>query len=194
MIVTMKQKIFTCLILLFCSFFFIASPGVSADYPKKAVKLIVPWKAGGGTDAIMRVFAEYLGKELGGTVVIVNVPGVSGTLGLKQGVEAEADGYTLVTLHESVICTYLTGVSTFNFDNVLPIANITSTNITSTPIIMAVGKDARWNDMRDLTAYAKQHPGEVKFGASLGANAHFTILDYSDMAGVERCKCPFYHS
>ena len=58
---------------------FTAGP-VLAEYPDKPVKLIVPWKAGGGTDALFRVVAHYAAKYLGESVVIVNAPGVGGAL------------------------------------------------------------------------------------------------------------------
>ena len=55
-----------------------------AEYPEKPVQLIVPWKAGGGTDALFRVVAHFAGKYLGQPIVIVNVPGVGGTMGARQ--------------------------------------------------------------------------------------------------------------
>ncbi|MCJ7830032.1 MAG: tripartite tricarboxylate transporter substrate binding protein, partial [Desulfobacterales bacterium] len=73
-----------------------AAMAVAADdYPTKPVKLIVPWSAGGGTDALMRVIAHFAGKYLGKPVAVVNVPGVGGTLGARQGKDAKPDGYTL---------------------------------------------------------------------------------------------------
>ena len=53
---------------------------IASDYPSKPVQLIVPWGAGGGTDALMRVVAHFSGKYLGKPMVVVNVPGVGGTL------------------------------------------------------------------------------------------------------------------
>ena len=153
---------------------------LAGEYPEKSIKLIVPWKAGGGTDALMRIVAHYTSKYLGQTVVVVNVPGVGGTLGARQGKDAKPDGYTLTATHESVISSYIVGVAEFNYSNFVPIANMTST-----PAMLAARADAPWNDMRDLVADAKKRPGEITFGATLGSTSHFFPLEIAQKAGIK---------
>ncbi len=152
----------------------------AADYPTKAVKLIVPWGAGGGTDAIMRVVAHVAEKYLGEPMVVVNVPGVGGTLGARQGKTAKPNGYTLTATHESVISSYIVGVAEFNYGDFEPIANMTLT-----PAMVAARPDAPWDDMKEMVAYAKDHPGEIKFGATLGSTSHFFPLEIAHAAGIE---------
>ena len=151
-----------------------------AAYPEKPVQLIVPWKAGGGTDALFRIVAHYAGKYLGQPMVIVNVPGVGGTLGARQGKDSKPDGYTLTATHESVISSYLTGVSDFNYADFIPIANMAVN-----PIVVSTRWDAPWQNMKDLVADAKKRPNQIKYGVTLGSTSHFYALGIAKNAGVE---------
>ncbi len=153
---------------------------LAGEYPEKSVKLIVPWKAGGGTDALMRLVAHYATKYLGKSIVVVNVGGVGGTLGARQGKDAKPDGYTLTATHESVISSHIVGVAEFNYSSFIPIANMTST-----PAMLAARADAPWNDLRDLVADAKKRPGEITFGATLGSTSHFFPLEIGSKAGIK---------
>lgn len=153
---------------------------LAGEYPEKPVKLIVPWKAGGDTDVLMRIIAHYAGKYLGQPMVVVNVGGVGGTLGARQGKDAKPDGYTLTATHESVITSYIVGVAEFNYSQFQPIANMIAT-----PAIVAARPDASWNNMKDLVTEAKKKPGEIKFGATLGSTSHFFPLMIAYEAGIE---------
>jgi len=152
----------------------------AGEYPEKPIKLIVPWAAGGDTDVLMRIIAHYAGKYLGQPMVVVNVGGVGGTLGARQGKDAKPDGYTLTATHESVITSYIVGVAEFNYSQFQPIANMIAT-----PAIVAARPDAPWNNMKDLIADAKKKPGEIKFGATLGSTSHFFPLMIAHEAGIE---------
>ena len=167
-------------VLALCCITMWSGTGLAGEYPEKSIKLIVPWKAGGGTDALMRIVAHYTSKYLGQTMVVVNVPGVGGTLGARQGKDAKPDGYTLTATHESVISSYIVGVAEFNYSNFIPIANMTST-----PAMLAARADAPWNDLKDLVADAKKRPGEITFGATLGSTSHFFPLEIAQKAGIK---------
>lgn len=155
-------------------------PSAADEYPKKPIQLIVPWGAGGGTDALMRVIAHFASKHLPQPMVVVNVPGVGGTLGARQGKDAKPDGYTLTATHESVISSRIVGVSDFDYSDFIPIANMTLT-----PAMVASRPDAPWNNMKDLIADAKKNPGKITFGATLGSTSHFFPLDIAYQAGIE---------
>jgi tripartite-type tricarboxylate transporter receptor subunit TctC len=171
---------FVSVIVLCCTFIWIGDALAKGEYPTKPVKLIVPWKAGGGTDALMRIIAHYAGQYLGQPMVVVNVGGVGGTLGARQGKDAKPDGYTLTATHESVISSYIVGVAEFNYSSLIPVANMTST-----PAMLAARADAPWNDVRDLVADAKKRPGEITFGATLGSTSHFFPLEIAYKAGIK---------
>ena len=166
--------------LAFCCITTWSGSAFAGEYPEKSIKLIVPWKAGGGTDALMRLVAHYAGKYLGQPMVVVNVPGVGGTLGARQGKDAKPNGYTLTATHESVISSYIVGVAEFNYSSFIPIANMTNT-----PAMLAARADAPWNDLKDLIADGKKRPGEITFGATLGSTSHFFPLEIGKKAGIK---------
>lgn len=152
----------------------------ATSYPEKPVQLVVPWGAGGGTDALMRVVAHYSEKYLGQPMVVVNVPGVGGTLGSRQGKDAKPDGYTLTATHESVISSKIVGVVEFGYEAFIPLANLTNT-----PGMVVARADAPWNSAKDLVEDAKKNPGKFTFGATLGSTSHFFPLDIAHSAGIE---------
>ena len=81
-----------------------------AAYPDRPIKMIVPWAAGGDTDAIYRVIAASMEKHLGKPVVIVNITGASGTVGAREAKKAAPDGYTIFSVHDSIHTTYYTEI------------------------------------------------------------------------------------
>ena len=176
----MKKFLKVISLIVFCLIFLSGTLAIADNYPTKPVKLIVPWGAGGGTDALMRVVAHFATKYLGQPMVVVNVPGVGGTLGARQGKDAKPDGYTLTATHESVISSKIVGVSDFDYSDFIPIANLTLT-----PAMVAAQPNATWNDMHAMIAEAKKKPGTIKFGATLGSTSHFFPLDIAHQAGIE---------
>src|SRR4030088_1077705 len=73
-----------------------ALPASAADYPNHAIKMIVPFAAGGGTDVLARIIAQNLNSKWGQPVVVENQPGASGGIGTRAAAKADPDGYTLL--------------------------------------------------------------------------------------------------
>ena len=94
--------------------------------------MIVPWAAGGNTDAICRVIASSMEKQLGKPVVIVNITGASGTVGAREVKKAAPDGYTILSVHDCIHTTFHPGVSELTHKDFEPVALLTST-----PSVMA---------------------------------------------------------
>jgi len=174
-------KLFRGVLVSFCFLAFLGSGTTQAStYPSQPVRLIVPWAAGGDTDAVMRMVAHYAGKYLGQPMVVVNVPGVGGTLGARQGKDAKPDGYTLTATHESVISSKTVGMADFDYSSFIPIANLVNT-----PAMVAGRGDAPWSNMKEVVTDAKKRPGQITFGATLGSTSHFFPLDISHKAGID---------
>ena len=142
-----------------------------ATYPDRPVKMIVPWAAGGDTDAIMRVAASFLEKDLRVPVVVVNIPGASGTAGAREAKRASPDGYTIFSVHDYIHTTFYTGVAEINYWDFTPVCLLTST-----PSIVAVYGASRWRTFRELLEDAKRRPDEIKAGATLGSTSHFFLV------------------
>ncbi|HSG74572.1 MAG TPA: tripartite tricarboxylate transporter substrate binding protein [Burkholderiales bacterium] len=151
-----------------------------AAFPDRPIKLIVPWGAGGDTDVIYRTFAPLMQKYLGGTIVVANVGGASGTKGAKEAKDSPADGYTIFAIHDSIHSTYYTGVADVNYTDFEPLCLVSST-----PSIVTASPKTPWNDMKSLLADAKARPGQITVGATLGSTSHFFPALVAKAAGIQ---------
>lgn len=156
-------------------------PAVAADLPCSTAKLIVPWGAGGGTDVIFRIFVDAVNKA--GTepqLQVVNIGGQGGNKGAKEAVKAKPDGCTLFAIHQSAITSFLTGRVDFTWDAFEPVALLTRT-----PSIIGANPDVPYDDIAGLVAAAKEKPGEIIAGGTLGSTSHFVFLILEDKAGIK---------
>ena len=152
----------------------------AADIPCGTAKLIVPWGAGGDTDVLFRIFAEVANKHgANPQLQVVNIGGQGGNKGAKEAKASKPDGCTLFAIHQSAITSYFTGRVDFTWDAFEPVALLIRT-----PAIVGANPDVPWNDMTDLVAYAKDHPGEILAGGTLGSTSHFFFLLIEDAAGI----------
>ena len=156
-----------------------ASAGFAA-YPDRPIKLIVPWAAGGDTDAIFRPFGPQFQKHLGATVVIANVTGASGTVGAREAKNSPPDGYTLYATHDYIHSTYYTGVSDVSYKDFEPVCTVSST-----PSVLTASPKTKWSSWQELLGDAKARPGQITVGATLGSTSHFFPALIEKSAGIK---------
>jgi len=152
----------------------------NAAYPDRPIKMIVPWAAGGDTDAIHRVIAASMEKQLGKPVVIVNIAGASGTVGAREAKKAAPDGYTIFAIHDFIHTTYYTGVGELTYKDFDPISLLTST-----PSVFAAYGKTPWNSMKELIEDARKRPEQITVGVSLGSTSHFFPAMIAQAAGIK---------
>jgi len=158
-----------------------SSAGTDAGtYPEKPIQLVVPWSAGGDTDAIYRIVGDELSKELGQKIVIQNVAGASGVVGAQQAKTAKADGYTLLAVHDSVAMSQMTGQSDFGYSDFEPVALMTSSYD-----FIATSPENPWNSMEDLIEDAKKNPGSITYAASIGSTSQLEPVLMESVADVK---------
>jgi len=159
----------------------------AADYPDRAIKLIVPWAAGGDTDLIFRPLASLLQKNLGQPVVIANVGGASGTVGEREASGAAPDGYTLFGAHDFIHSVYFAGMIDIKYDAAFePVCMVSST-----PSVITVGAKTPWKSFKELVEDAKKRPGQIVVGASLGSTSQYSIALAAKAAGIEFKYVPY---
>jgi tripartite-type tricarboxylate transporter receptor subunit TctC len=151
-----------------------------AAYPDRPIKMIVPWAAGGDTDAICRVIASSMEKSLGKPVVIVNITGASGTVGAREAKKAPADGYTILSVHDFIHTTYHTGVGELTYKDFEPVCLQTAT-----PSVFAAFGKTPWKSMKELLEDAKKRPEQITIGVTLGSTSHFFPAMVGQAAGVK---------
>jgi tripartite-type tricarboxylate transporter receptor subunit TctC len=155
--------------------------GSADDYPNKPIQIVVPAGAGGDTDLNTRITAKYLEKELGGKLVVSNVSGAGGTVGAKQVMDSNPDGYTVLTYHNSMIINSLLGLSDFNYEDYKH-AGMAISDLTNSFIVSA---KSDYKDLNALIKAAKEKPGEITIATETGAFTHLQLLAFQEAAGVE---------
>jgi tripartite-type tricarboxylate transporter receptor subunit TctC len=167
----------------------IGGAAAQTDYPTHPVRLIVPFSPGGSTDSQARVIADYLGRALGQQVVVVNVGGAGGTIGLNQAAKATPDGYTLVTATPSMtINPYIQ--KNIPYDPIKDFEPIAL--VATSPIVLVVPKDSKIKSVRDLIEMAKAKPGQIRYGsAGIGSATHLSSALFATMAGVNLVHVPY---
>jgi len=158
-------------------------------YPSKPITIIVPFAAGGPTDALARVLADRMRQSLGQTIVIENVTGAGGTLGVARAVRSAPDGYTVSIGH---LGTHVINGAiyplTFDLVNDLdPVALIVSNPM------MIVSKNAiPSKNLKELIAWIKANDGKVTAGtAGLGSGSHFAGVYFEQLIGVKLQFVPY---
>ncbi|WNF04748.1 tripartite tricarboxylate transporter substrate binding protein [Brevibacillus borstelensis] len=161
--------------------------GEAEAYPKKQIELIVPYAAGGGTDAVARAFADSANKVLPQSIGVVNKTGGGGAVGMSEGAKAKPDGYklTLVTVEMTTLPPL--GLATFKPDDFKPVARLNAD-----PAAITVSADAPWNTIEEFVAYAKENPGKVRIGNSgTGAIWHLAATALEQKIDTKFNHIPF---
>lgn len=156
-------------------------------FPTKPVTIIVPFAAGGGTDAVARALAKSAEPILGQPVTVVNKVGANGATGMTEGLNAAADGYTVTMTAVEVVMNPIQGMVPWkpsDFKAVI-LANSDASALT-------VRADSPYKTYEDFIKAAKENPGMLKVGANApGAIWHLAALGLQDKAGVKFNLIPF---
>ena len=168
----------------------LAAPSAFAQTAGGGVRLLVGYAAGGPVDAMARIFAPALSKELGANVIVENKPGASGALAGEAAAGAAPDGLTLWFAASPTITIAPNIQKKMRLDpakDVLAVAPLlTYANV------LVVPKDSPYKSLGDVLAYAKSHPGKVFFGsAGVGASNHLSGELMAHQAKVEMTHVPY---
>nr|WP_232337107.1 tripartite tricarboxylate transporter substrate binding protein [Lysinibacillus timonensis] len=155
--------------------------GETVDYPKKTIEVVVPAGAGGDTDLNTRTLAKYLEKELGQSLVVSNVTGSGGTVGVDKVITSAADGYTVLAFHNSMLLNNLYGLSETSVEDF----KFAGTGVLDQANTFVVSKDSEFKNLEELIAYAKEHPKEVTMATEVGSMTYIQVMEFQELTGVE---------
>lgn len=164
-----RQSFWVCLMLSVFLVFAVCSIGFAADWPKKAVQIIVPFKAGGDSDFNARTYAKYLEKELGESVIVVNVEGGGGSIGATKAKESKADGYTVFLGDVALALNEAAGLIDFGY-NAYDTGCICGKNAGE---FITVRSDMPVKNIKELIALTQKEPNKYKLAANTGATTHY---------------------
>ena len=147
-----------------------AAGAAAQQYPTRTISIIVPFAAGGPTDTVTRLVAQSMTKTLGQTVIVENVAGAGGTIGVEKVATAKPDGYTLLLMHIG-ISTAPSLYRNLRFDPTKDLEPVGL--VTNVPMTIIANKDFPPKDMKDLVAYVKANKDKVTYAnAGIGAASH----------------------
>ncbi|WP_322993183.1 tripartite tricarboxylate transporter substrate binding protein [Limnohabitans sp.] len=167
----------------------VTSDARAANYPEKAIKIIVPFAPGAGTDAMGRLLAQKLGELLNVSAVVDNKTGASGAIGSQFVAQSPADGYTLL-LVAAPYTTVPAVLPTAGYDPLNGFTNISM--VAQGPLMWACNKDLPVNSLAELVAYAKTRPSQLNYGsAGAGGINHLVLEQLKAQQGVSIVHIPY---
>jgi tripartite-type tricarboxylate transporter receptor subunit TctC len=161
----------------------------AVEYPVRPVRWIVGFSAGGGTDTVSRIMAQWLSQRLGQSVVVENKPGASGNIAIQAALSSPPDGYTVVTLTSSA------AINVTLFDNlpfnllhdVAPVAGIIDF-----PLVLAVHPSVPARTVPEFIAHAKDNLGKITMASyGTGSTSHLALELFQTMTGVRMVHVPY---
>ena len=159
------------------------SPAAAQAYPSRAINLIVGFSAGGPSDTLARVVAERMGRALGQTVVVENVTGAGGSIGVGRVVRAAPDGYTIGIGH---IGTHVVNGAIYHLPYDLlrdlePVALIASN-----PQLLVAKNSIPAKDLKELVAWVKANQDKVAIGTGgAGTPSHVSAVYFRNLTGAK---------
>ena len=158
-------------------------------FPSRPITLIAPTSPGGPPDTIGRILADHMKGTLGQPVIVENVTGAGGSIGITRVARAAPDGYTISIGH---LNTHVFSGAVYNlsFDLLKDLAPVTM--LTSAPMLFVARKDFPANTLKELVAWMKEHPKGATFSSvGLGSPGKIWATDYGNKIGIEFQFVPY---
>ncbi|WP_332750038.1 Bug family tripartite tricarboxylate transporter substrate binding protein [Hydrogenophaga sp.] len=159
-------------------------------WPERPVRLVVPFPAGGATDAIARVIAQRVSRDIGQQVIVDNKAGAGGTIGSAEAAKAAADGYTLLLTTSSTHAISPHLMPRLPYDAIKDFTPIA--HLADAASVLLVTPSLPVKTVAELIDYAKKHPGQLNYASSgNGTIVHLTTEAFKAQAGVFITHVPY---
>jgi tripartite-type tricarboxylate transporter receptor subunit TctC len=167
-----------------------ASQPASAQFPERPITIIVPFAAGGTTDVVARIMAEPMSRILKQQVLVENVTGAGGTVGVTRAKGATPDGYILLMGNLGTQAASVGLYPKLAYDPRTDFEPIMNTG--GTPMLVVAKKDLPVKDFKEFVAYVKANAAKMNYGTGgVGATSHLTCLFLDSLLGVQPTHIPF---
>lgn len=163
---------------------------LAQSYPNRPIRIVVPFAAGGSTDAMARIVGQKMSEGLGQPVVIENRPGAAGGLGSEQVAKAPADGYTLLMATTSTHAILPVANPKLGYDAVKDFAPVGL--VARAPNVLVVGPSLGVNSVDELLKLARSKPGQLTFASSgTGSITHLVGELFAASGGIKAMHVPY---
>ncbi len=162
----------------------------AAQYPNKPITVIVPFAAGGPTDVVARLVSDHMSRTLGQTLVIENIGGAGGTLGMIRAVQAQPDGYTIAVGNMGTQSAAPALYPNLKYDPAKSFAQVGIVNYT--PQAIVAKKDTAAKTLKEFIDYLKAHNTKLTYGhAGVGSISHVSGLVFNAKFGLTPNLVPY---
>lgn len=168
----------------------LAGSAAADDYPSRAIRLIVPYPAGGSTDIMARTLQEPLAKILGQPIIIENRGGAAGTTGASEAARAAPDGYTLLFANNGPISIAPLLQKDIGFDPLKSYAPVSL--VSKAPLVLVASEKVPVSDVAGLIAYSKAQSKPMLYAtAGPGSLGHLSTERFLNQAGLQMIHVPY---
>jgi tripartite-type tricarboxylate transporter receptor subunit TctC len=166
-----------------------AAPAHAQTYPDRPIRVVLPYTAGGVSDAIMRLLAPKMEEKLGQKLVIEAKPGAAGNIGTLEVAKAEPDGYTvLVAATNNFVINQFTMKMPID-----PLAALTPVaKLADVPLVLFSNPSVPARNFAEFLAYARNNPGKLNFGSPAPGTVNHLLLErVKQVTGIDMVHIPF---
>jgi tripartite-type tricarboxylate transporter receptor subunit TctC len=162
----------------------------AAQYPTRAVTVIVPFAAGGPTDVVTRLVGDHMSRTLGQTLVVENIGGAGGTIGMTRAAQAQPDGYTIAVGNMGTQSAAPSLYPNLKYDPAKGFAQVSIVNYTPQAIVAKKATAAA--NLKDFIAYLKANHAKLNYGhAGVGSISHVSGLLFNSRFGLTPNLVPY---
>jgi tripartite-type tricarboxylate transporter receptor subunit TctC len=162
----------------------------AADYPSKAVTLVVPYPPGGSADIMARLLSVELGKQIKQAVVVKNVGGAAGNIAAQQVKNSAPDGYTLLMGNAPVLAINPHLFKNPGFDPIKDFEPITP--IADVPLFLITNPSAPYKSVQQFVDWVKKNPGKANYASgSSGSTTNLAMKLFMKEAGINALEIPY---
>lgn len=159
------------------------------DWPKRPVRLVVPFAPGGSGDIVARILAPALSEQLGQRFIVDNRPGAAGNIGVEIVARAQSDGYTILVGNVSTnTINPTTYASVLTFDPAKALTGVAL--VASIPSVLVSGAGFPPKNLKELLAYVLARPGQLNYMLTIGSAGHLGMLDFASRTGMKMENIP----
>ena len=160
------------------------------DYPRKSIRLVVPYPPGGANDNLARPFVQMLGERLGTQVILDNRGGGGATIGTELVARAQPDGYTLLFCSTATHATSPQLMKNVRYDPFKDFEPVTL--LATTPVLAAANKQSGFTTVKELVDAARASPGKFNYGSGgIGSVSHLSAEIFKSLAKIDLLHVPY---
>src|SRR5262245_2209294 len=172
----------------FASLCLALGPAAAQQYPTRPITMIVPYAAGGPTDTVARIVAEAMGRDLGQRVIVENVAGAGGTIGMTRAAKAEPNGYTLLLNHIGMAT-----AQTLYPGSINPLTSLDYVGLVAdVPITIVARRSFPPNTLKELIVYTAEKGQKISYAhAGPGTASHICGVLFASETGAQPVSIPY---